>query len=148
MSGAPKGWDPNRDAPQGFMSADEFGDIYRRFLDGDAADLISLLGADVVYYLPGAHLGGGTVRGSDALIERLVRATNYCQSVTVDVIDIIELGRFVVSYERFRAARAGQAVDLMMCVVWHRAEDASIAEVWTHIDDQAACDAFWKHFSA
>ena len=117
---------------------------YRRFLEGEPADLLDLLGGDVVYHLPGRHLGGGCLRGRDALLEVLSRAARACDGPPrVRVLGAGQAGELVVTFEQFRATSRHGVLDQHACVVW-RFSLGRCVEIWTHFEDQDACDAFWR----
>jgi ketosteroid isomerase-like protein len=128
------------------VEADEFRDAYRRFLDGDPGTLLALLDGDVVYRLPGRHLGGGVLRGREALLGRLAEAARWCDRVRVELQRVVAAGAFVVTIERVRFASGGRVLDQDACVVW-RFVESRCAEVTTIFADQAACDAFWEGFA-
>ena len=101
------------------------------------------LAADVVYHLPGRHLGGGTLSGRGEIFQRTARAASACESPpAIELIDVVASREFVVSLERFRARRARKVLDQVACVVWRIAAGRCV-EIWSHFSDQPACDAFW-----
>ena len=118
-------------------------DAYRCFLAGDPAPLIGLLAEDVVYHLPGRHLGGGDLVGRAAVLHRLAEsAAAFDEAPVIELLHGAAAGGFVVTVERFSARRRGRVLAQTVCVVWRMAGGAC-AEVWAHFEDQAACDAFW-----
>jgi len=124
----------------------DFGRAYRRFLNGDVGDLLALLCDDVVYHLPGRHLGGGDLVGGRALTSRVVRAAEFCDLIEVDVLRIVATKPFLVSFERLRAARRGARLDQHVTALWRTHHEGCIAEIWAVTEDQLACDAFWDAF--
>jgi len=116
---------------------------YAGFLQGTPAALVALLADTVVYHLPGAHLGGGRLAGRDAMLHRLAKAAvAFDAPPQIELLSVFGDDAFVVSIERFRAARAGRQLAQRVCVVW-RFEGQRCVEIWSHFEDQAACDAFW-----
>ena len=117
---------------------------YRRFLQGNPGDLFALLADDVAYHLPGLHLGGGTLRGRSSLFERLASAANECSAPPqVELLNVVSAGDFVVTVERFQAVASSGVLDQQACVVW-RFVAGRCAEIWSHFEDQPACDEFWR----
>ena len=125
----------------------DFGRAYRCFLNGDIGDLLALLCDDVVYHLPGRHLGGGDLVGARALTGRVITAAEYCDAIDVDVLRIVAMEPFLVSFERLRASRSGVRLDQHMCAIWRTHRDGCIAEIWASPADQPACDTFWEAFT-
>lgn len=123
----------------------EFAAAYTRFLAGETASLIGLLADDVVYHLPGGHLGGGTLRGRDAMLRRLADAGGWCEQIEVDVLAVAAAGVFVVTIERMRARREAHVLDQDVSVVWRFVESRCV-EIRSTFADQAACDEFWHGF--
>jgi ketosteroid isomerase-like protein len=122
-----------------------FAEAYASFLAGDPRSLIGLLAADVVYHLPGRHLGGGVLRGRDALLQRLGDAARWCEQVRVELLAVAAAGVFVVTIERMHARREAQEIDQDVCVLW-RFDGSQCVEVRATFADQAACDDFWREF--
>lgn len=122
-----------------------FGEAYARFLAGEPAQLIGMLAADVVYHLPGRHLGGGALRGRDALLRRLADAAGWCEHVRVELLAVASAGDFVVTIERMQARREAKEIDQDVCVVW-RFVASQCVEMRATFADQAACDDFWAEF--
>jgi ketosteroid isomerase-like protein len=121
---------------------------YERFLGGDPAPLLAMLADDVVYHLPGRHLGGGVLRGKSALLERLAAAAAWCSAPPRSaLVEIVGADPLVVSLERFTAERSGARIDQLAAVVWRFAGDGRCVEIWTHFDDLAAVDRFWESFA-
>ena len=117
---------------------------YDRFLGGDPAPLIELLSDQVVYHLPGQHLGGGTVQGRAALFERMSRASAMCtEPPSAELLGAANAGDLVVTLERIHAKAADRLLDQYACVVW-RFSQGQCVEIWSHFEDQLACDAFWS----
>lgn len=117
---------------------------YRRFLDGSAQDLLALLSDDVVYHLPGLHLGGGTLDGRQEMFERMVSAARSCSAPPrVELLSVASAGNLVVTVERFQAETDGGSLDQHAGVVWRFAAGRCV-EIWSHFEDQPACDAFWR----
>lgn len=123
-----------------------FRDVYERFLRGDGAAIVGLLADDVVYHLPGRHLGGGTLRGVGAVMERLISAGRSCEAPPdVRLTGVAASGDLVLSTERFSARRGGRVLDQDVCVVWRMAS-GRCAEIWSQFSEQPACDRFWEGF--
>jgi ketosteroid isomerase-like protein len=120
---------------------------YARFLDGEPSALVDLLADDVVYRLPGRHLGGGTLRGKAALLERLAAAARWCPTPPAGVLlDVAGAGALVVSVEHLTAERPGGRLSQHAAVVWRFAADGRCVEIATWFEDQAAVDRFWEPF--
>jgi ketosteroid isomerase-like protein/catechol 2,3-dioxygenase-like lactoylglutathione lyase family enzyme len=116
---------------------------YEAFAAGDPGPMRDLLAPDVVYHLPGRHLGGGTLRGRDEVLARTLGAAGECEAPPrIELIEVAGAGAFVTSVERFAARRRGRALDQQVSVVWRFAGERCV-ELWSHFADQAACDAFW-----
>jgi ketosteroid isomerase-like protein len=121
--------------------------VYERFAGGDPAPMLDFLDEDVIYHLPGLHLGGGTLRGRRALFERLGRAAAACDAPPrIELLQVIAEGPLAVSLERFLARRNAESLDQPVCVVW-RMLGSKCVEVWSHFADQPACDRFWSGVS-
>lgn len=118
--------------------------VYECFASGDPRPMAEFLADDVVYHLPGKHLGGGTLRGRVEVLERTAKAALDCDSPPrIALISVIATTEFAVSFERFTAHRRGRALDQEVCVVWRIARGRCV-EIWSHFSDQGACDLFWK----
>ena len=118
--------------------------IYENFASGDPRQMVEFLAEDVVYHLPGKHLGGGRLRGRAEVLERTTKAALACDSApTITLLSVTCAAVFAVSLERFRARRRGRVLDQTVCVVWRIAEGHCI-EIWSHFFDQSACDHFWE----
>ena len=122
-----------------------FQQIYERFLAGEPAPLLSLLADDVVYHLPGGHLGGGVLHGRDALLRRLGAAAGWCDAVHVDLRAVTAADDFIVTIERMQARHQTRVVDQAVCVVW-RFVASRCVEMRAVFADQRACDDFWTGF--
>lgn len=123
--------------------ASRLRDVYTRFAAGDVGPMLAFLAEDVVYHLPGRHLGGGTLRGRDAMLGRMAEAAATCEAPPrIELLAVAGTDGFVTSYERFVARRRGRVLDQEVCVVWRIADDRCV-EIWSHFGDQDACDAFW-----
>ncbi|HXJ33011.1 MAG TPA: HAD-IA family hydrolase [Candidatus Eisenbacteria bacterium] len=119
-------------------------DAYQAFAAGDRRSLGDLLSDDVVYHLPGRHLGGGTLRGRSEVFERTARAALSCDGPpAVRLRNVVGSGEHVLSIERFAARRRGRSVDQEVCVVWRMAGERCV-EIWSAFSDQASCDRFWQ----
>ena len=117
---------------------------YRSFLDGSPSGLLEILDDHAVYHLPGLHLGGGTLCGRNALLERLTAAAQACASPPrIELLSVVSEGALVVTLERFRAESPTDSLDQHVCVVW-RFVGRRCAEIWAHFENQPACDAFWQ----
>ena len=124
--------------------ASELKNAYERFLAGDLDRLAALLADTVTYHLPGRHLGGGVLRGKQAVFRRTAEAVRACDELPrIRVLTVIGAGQFVVTVERFSARRGDRFIDQEVCVVW-RIDGDRCVELWAHFSDQAACDAFWE----
>ncbi len=118
--------------------------IYESFASGDPRPMAEFLADDVIYHLPGKHLGGGTLRGRVEVLERAAKGALDCDSPPrIDLVSVIAGHEFAVSVERFTARRRGRTLDQEACVVWRLAEGRCV-EVWSHFSDQSACDLFWQ----
>lgn len=116
---------------------------YECFLAGDPGPMAVLLADDVTYHLPGGHLGGGVLRGRQAVFQRMAEAApRFDEPPRIQLHAVTSVGQFVVTLERFSARRAGNLLDQDVLVVW-RMQGDRCAELWAHFSDQAACDAFW-----
>ena len=123
---------------------DKFQRAYRLWLQGDAAELSEMLSPDVVYHLPGKHMGGGSLRGVPALIARVtavVRALDVPPKS--ELLSVSGYAPFAFTVERFQARRAEASLDQLVCGIW-RFENYLCVEVWSHFADQKACDEFWE----
>lgn len=118
-------------------------DVYTRWFEGAASPMMRLLAEDMVYHLPGRHLGGGDVHGVDELL-RLGReyGGSYDEAPHSEILDVVADDQWVISMERHVAKRHGRMLDQVICGVW-RIEGGRAVELWAHFEDQAACDAFW-----
>lgn len=117
---------------------------YELFLSGDPSAFSELLAAEAVYHLPGLHLGGGTLEGRGAILKRAMSAAlSYDASPEVRLISVSGAENFVASVERATLRRGGRVLDQRICVVW-RFRDRQCVEIWSHFEDQAACDFFWN----
>jgi HAD superfamily hydrolase (TIGR01509 family) len=117
---------------------------YEAFASGNGRSLAELLAEEVVYHLPGRHLGGGTLRGRAELLSRIAAAASILdEQPTIRVQDVVGFGEWVLSIERFTARRDGRVLDQEVCVVW-RVVDARCVEMWARFADQGSCDRFWQ----
>ena len=124
--------------------ADRLRRVYEGFAAGNPAPMAEFLADDVVYHLPGRHLGGGALRGRGALLERMATAAADCDAPPrIALVDVTASGEIAVSLERFTARRRGRTLDQDVCVVWRLAGDRCV-EIWSHFTDQDACDTFWQ----
>ena len=106
--------------------------------------MFGFLAEEVLYHLPGKHLGGGTLRGRAAVLERTARAAASCESPpSISLIGVFAYGTFAVSVERVVAHRRGATLDQEVCVIW-RIVGTRCVELWSHFADQDACDQFWS----
>jgi hypothetical protein len=106
--------------------------------------MAEFLADEVIYHLPGKHLGGGTLHGRIEVLERVAKAALDCDSSPdVSLISVIASGDFAMSLERFTARRRGRTLDQEVGVVWRIARDHCV-EIWSHFSDQGACDLFWQ----
>ncbi len=129
-------------------AVDRLRDAYAAFARGDPAALLALLTSETVYHLPGAHLGGGRLEGRAAIVRRLVAAGMACDAPPeVELLQTSGDDMVVVTRERFRAQRCGRSLDQEVHVAWRFAQ-AQCVEIWSHFEDQVACDAFWKEWTA
>jgi ketosteroid isomerase-like protein len=118
--------------------------IYESFASGDPRPMVEFLAEDVVYHLPGKHLGGGTLHGRAKVLERTAKAALACDSApTLTLLSVTSTTGFAVSIERFTARRRGRVIDQTVCVVW-RIVGSHCVEIWSHFFDQPACDHFWE----
>ena len=117
---------------------------YARFAAGDPGPMAAFLAPDVVYHLPGKHLGGGKLCGRSEVFARSARAAAECDLPPhVDLLDVVPCEDLIVSFERFTAWRRGRILDQNVCVVWRVAGDHCV-EMWSYFEDQHACDDFWE----
>jgi len=118
--------------------------VYERFAAGDPAPMSEFLADDVVYHLPGRHLGGGTLRGRAELLGRMATAARDCDAPPrIALVDVTASGDIAVSLERMIAHRHGLTLDQDVCVVWRLVGDRCV-EIWSHFTDQDVCDLFWR----
>ena len=130
------------DEPQ--TAAHRLKDAYERFLAGDPECLVELLSDQVLYHLPGKHIGGGTLQGRSALLHRLSAAASACDTApTAQLLGALSAGDFVVTFERFQAKAVQGVLDQQVCVVWRFSQNRCV-EIWSHFENQEACDAFWR----
>ncbi|MGO9604863.1 MAG: nuclear transport factor 2 family protein [Candidatus Binataceae bacterium] len=129
------------------MSAENtsrFSLAYELFLSGDPNAFVELLAPEVVYHLPGLHLGGGTLDGRKAILARAASAAvTFDAPPEVRLISVSGTGNFIASVERATFRRGGRVLEQCICVVW-RFRDSQCVEIWSHFEDQAACDSFWS----
>ena len=93
--------------------------IYERLAAGDLAPLTQFLAEDVVYHLPGRHLGGGTLHGRAEVLERLIAGARDCDAPPlVTVVTVLASGDQAVSLERFVARRRRHSLDQDVWVFW------------------------------
>src|SRR5882724_3907767 len=117
---------------------------YESFFAGDPGALADFLAPDVVYHLPGRHLGGGTLAGREAVFRRTAEAALSCDAPPrLQLLEVVAAGCFVISVERLTAHRAGRGLDQDVAVIW-RMENDRCVEMWAHFTDQQSCDAFWS----
>jgi hypothetical protein len=132
----------SRHAPEDHAARLRFA--YARFIAGDAEPLAAFLADDVVYHLPGKHLGGGKLQGRDEVFSRSVSAAAECEAPPrVELLDVVSCDDLVVSFERLTARRRGRRLEQQVCVVW-RVAGGQCVEMWSHFTDQAECDRFWE----
>ena len=126
------------------VAAAHFRAAYERFLSGDPSSFLPLLDERATYYLPGKHLGGGTLRGRAEVLDRIRRAALACAAPPrIELIQVLASGPFVVSFERIAATRVGATLEQSLCVVW-RFEGGRCVEIWAHFANQSDCDDFWS----
>jgi amino-acid N-acetyltransferase len=119
-------------------------DAYEAFLRGEPEGLFALLDEKAVYHLPGAHLGGGALRGRAEIFQRAMAAMRaFDEPPSAVVLDAYGDDSLVITVERFAARRAARSLDQMVKVVWRLQPSFRCVELWAHFEDQAACDAFW-----
>jgi beta-phosphoglucomutase-like phosphatase (HAD superfamily)/ketosteroid isomerase-like protein len=124
--------------------AAHLGDAYGRFLAGEPEALARVLARDVVYHLPGRHLGGGSLRGRDAVFARTADAVAACETPPgIALVHAVGAGDLVLTVERFAARRGGRTLEDDVCVVW-RFDGGRCLELWSKFAAQAACDRFWQ----
>ncbi len=117
-------------------------DVYTKWFAGTASPMLQFLSEDVIYHLPGTHLGGGVVRGVDDLMRRArEHRVVFDEAPRNDVLSVAADDVFAVTLERLRAKRLGQTLDQTICGVWRIANGRAV-ELWSHFEDQAAYDAF------
>jgi ketosteroid isomerase-like protein len=117
---------------------------YELFLSGDPDSFAELLAPEAVYHLPGLHLGGGTLNGRGAILARAMSAAlSFDAPPKVRLMSVSGTENFVASVERATFRRGGRVLEQRICVVW-RFRDDHCVEIWSHFEDQAACDSFWN----
>ena len=117
-------------------------DVYTKWFAGVASPMLQFLSDDVVFHLPGRHLGGGVARGIDDLMRRArEHMVVFDEAPYNEVVSVVADDVFGVTLERFRAKRRGGTLDQTICGVW-RIEGGRAIELWSHFEDQAAYDAF------
>jgi ketosteroid isomerase-like protein len=117
--------------------------VYESFASGDPRTMTEFLADDVIYHLPGRHLGGGRLCGRDEVLARVATAARECDHPPrIQLLSVFAAGEFVVSAERFAAHRRGRMLDQEVCVIWRTARGQCV-EIWSHFSDQDACDRFW-----
>lgn len=125
-------------------ACDRLREAYGRFFQGDPRALGEFLADDVVYHLPGRHLGGGTLRGWKEILKRTASAAQSCDDPPAMRLVNVVAGRDVLlSVERIAARRHGRVLDQQVCVVWRMADERCV-EVWSMFADPRACDRFWQ----
>ncbi len=132
------------DDPSGTRAVALVRDAYDLFLRGEPEGLFALLDEKAVYHLPGAHLGGGALRGRAEIFQRAMAAMRaFDEPPSAVVLDAYGDDSLVITVERFAARRAARSLDQMVKVVWRLQPSFRCVELWAHFEDQAACDAFW-----
>jgi len=138
------GWGQRPDLKTMAQNTSRLSCAYERFLSGDPSDFAELLAPEAVYHLPGLHLGGGTLKGRKAILECAVSAAlSFDASPEVRLLSVSGTENFVASVERATFRRGGRILEQRICVVW-RFRDNQCVEIWSHFEDQAACDSFWN----
>jgi len=118
-------------------------EAYTRWFEGVVSPMMKLLSEDVVYHLPGKHMGGGDVHGHAGLLGLgRERPIAYDEQPHSEILDVVANERFAISYEHHVAKRKGQTMDQVICSVWRIGQDGRVAELWAHFEDQDAVDAF------
>lgn len=130
------------------MSVDS-GELVRRFHDaqqrGDAAAVMELLAADVVWHVPGKNLlsrdyrGKGEVAGFFARVRELSGGT-----VRTELIDVLGSETFGIALVHVFAERAGKSLDGQYQAFTYRVKNGKISEFWFLVEDRYAVDAFWS----
>jgi ketosteroid isomerase-like protein len=127
-------------------SVEAFQRAYQSFLDGEPGEFLAFLDERVTYHLPGKHLGGGTLYGRRAILERATKASLACDAPPrVELLHIAAHGPFVVTFEHVTASRAGRTLDQFASVVWLIKDDRCV-EIWSHFADHTTCNEFWHDF--
>lgn len=117
---------------------------YERFLAGDPSLLLPILDARVIYHLPGKHLGGGHLEGAEAILRRGAAALRACDAaLSATLLGSCGDEWVVLTVEHVVGQRRRRTLDQDATVVW-RFAGLQCVEMWTHFDDQRACDAFWE----
>jgi ketosteroid isomerase-like protein len=117
---------------------------YETFASRDPRSLFDLLSEEVVYHLPGQHLGGGILRGRAEVFARMsAAAQSLDEPATILIQGVTGFGEWVLTTERFTARRRARVLDQDACVVW-RIVDGRCVEMWSRFCDQASCDRFWR----
>jgi HAD superfamily hydrolase (TIGR01509 family) len=128
----------------GCEAVERLRDAYARLAAGDVRSIAAFLADDVVYHLPGRHLGGGTLRGREETLARMAKGGGACDSPPAMRLDaVVAAGDVLLSVERLSARRLGRVLDQDVCVVW-RLAGGRCAEIWARFAAPLVCDRFWE----
>lgn len=123
-----------------------FAAAYARFTAGDPTEMMQFLADDVLYHLPGKHLGGGIVRGKSALLTRIAKTASWFnRPPKVTLLKTFAAEEFIATVEHLLAQHRSIELDQTVLVVWRMHEDKCV-EIWSHFSDQDFCDQFWSGF--
>jgi ketosteroid isomerase-like protein len=117
---------------------------YDAFAKGDIETLRVLLDPEVVWHQPGRSVLAGDHRGIDAVLGFFARTMELTAgSFRAEPHDVIAGDQHVVGLHLARAERQGRTLADRQVLVAH-VRDGKIAEVWEHVGDQYAFDAFFS----
>jgi uncharacterized protein len=118
------------DHPNGILVRD----VYTRWFEGVASPMLALLAEDVVYHLPGRHLGGGDIHGGEELLARgREYDSTYDTPPRSEILDVVTDDHWAITTERHRSRRLGHTIDQAVCGVW-RIEGGRAVELWSHFE--------------
>ena len=91
-----------------------------------------MLSPDLIYHLPGRHMGGGTLRGLTALMARVIAVVKELDAPPKSqLLSVAGHAPFVFTVERFEARHGEASLDQLVCGVW-RFESDLCSEAWSH----------------
>jgi ketosteroid isomerase-like protein len=120
--------------------------LYQAFNEGTGEDLVPDLWHEDVELRP-ALIGGGILegtvyRGHEGVLEFLAIQAETWESVTVEAVDIRELGAYVLVETRLQAVGRASGVELTQ-VTWNRFEvrDGKVASMRVFTEQDEALEA-------